>query len=97
VTEKRPAVADIDDLSGYERFLLNALLQLAAEEAGRPLSAAERRALTLTFLEDIQQEKRGRVNAKSRATRFRKQRETQVQDDAGFQWRYPAAKRRNPR
>jgi len=89
VKEKRPAVADTGDLSGYDRFLLNALLVLAAEEAGRHLSAA--------FLEDLQQAKRARVNAKLSATRSRKQRETQVQDDAGFQWRYPSAKRRTPR
>lgn len=95
--EKRPAVADTGDLSEYERFLLHALLELAAEEAGKPLSAAERRALTLTFLEDIQQAKRERVNAKSRATRARKQRGAQLQEDASFQWRQHVTKRRAPR
>jgi len=64
VKEKRAAVADIGDLSEYERFLLNALLELAAEETGKPLRAAARRTLTAAFLKDLQQAKRGRVNAK---------------------------------
>jgi len=96
VKEKRPAVADTGDLSEYDPFLLYALLELAPEEVGKPLSAGERRALTLTFLEDIQQAKRERVNAKSRATRARK-RGVQLQEDASFQWRQHVTKRRAPR
>jgi len=51
--EKRPAATEIDSLSEYERFLLEALLELAAEEAGKPLSAAAKRAVISAFLENL--------------------------------------------
>lgn len=53
MTEKRPFATEIDELSDYERFLLDALLELAAEEAGKPLSAAAKRAITSAFLENL--------------------------------------------
>lgn len=51
--EKRHAATEIDGLSEYERFLLDALLELAAEEAGKPLSAAAKRAVISAFLENL--------------------------------------------
>lgn len=46
------AVTEIDALSVYERFLLDTLLKLAAEEAEKTLSEAVTRALIAASLEN---------------------------------------------
>jgi len=46
VPEKLHNTVNTDDLSEYDRFLLDALLQQAATDAGKTLSVAARREIT---------------------------------------------------
>lgn len=87
--------ADKDALNEYDLFLLDALLQQAGTEAGKPLSLAARRDFTLNFIEERQQVKRGQINAKGKATKSQKKRVLQAQETPDFQWQPPAARRIN--
>jgi len=95
VTEKRPVAVDTEKLNEYDRFLLDALLQQAAKEAGRPLSVAARRELTMTFFEERQQAQRAQINAKGQSTRSRRKRDLEAREAPDFQWQPPAARRTN--
>lgn len=97
MTEKRPVSADTEKLNEYDRFLLDALLQQAAKDAGRPLSVAARRELTRSFLEERQQAQRAQINAKGQSTRSRRKRDPEAHEAPDFQWRPPAARRINRR
>lgn len=95
MTEKRPVAVDTEKLSEYDRFLLDALLQQAARDAGRPLSIAVRRALTLSFFEEHQQTQRAQISAKGQSTRSRRKRDLEAREAPDFQWQPPAARRIN--
>ncbi|MGL5385937.1 MAG: hypothetical protein ACRDCA_08770 [Serratia sp. (in: enterobacteria)] len=97
MTEKRPTTADIEQLSEYDRFLLDALLQQAAKEAGKPLSLASRRELTERFVEEHPQVKKTQSTARRKATMSRKMRDIQAQAKTDFQWQPPATTRRSKR
>lgn len=97
MSEKKQVSVDIKELSEYDRFLLEALLQQATREARKPLSADARHQLILTFFEERHQAKRGQMNAKGLATKSRKQRKTREQATPDFQWRPPEKKRRPTR
>lgn len=97
MTEKRPITVDIEQLSEYDRFLLDALLQQGAQEAGKPLTLTARRELTARFFEEHQQAKNAQSNTRRKATMSRKMRDIQAQAKTDFQWQPPVAKRRNRR
>lgn len=97
MTEKRPVSADTEKLDEYDRFLLDALLQQAEKDAGRPLSVAARRELTRSFFEERQQAQRAQINAKGQSTRSRRKRDLEAREAPDFQWQPPAARRINRR
>lgn len=97
MTEKRPIVVNMNELSDYDRFLLDALLQQAAKEAGKPLSVTARRELTLSFFEERHQAKIAQSATRRKAVMSRKMQIIQAQAKTDFQWQPPAAKRRNGR
>ncbi|TNL00700.1 hypothetical protein CYD30_28680 [Kosakonia cowanii] len=88
---------NIDELSEYDRFLLDALLQQAAKDAGKPLSVNARRELTLSFLEEHHQAKSAQRATRRKAVMSRKMQIIQAQAKSDFQWQPPAARRINRR
>lgn len=97
MTKSLHGIINTDALSEYDRFLLDALLQQAAKDAGRPLSVAARRELTRSFLEERQQAQRTQINAKGQSTRSRRKRDLEAREAPDFQWQPPAARRINRR
>ena len=94
MAEKRPAV-ETKELSEYDRFLLDALLQQAAKDAGKPLSIAAKSKLIQDFLDERQHAQRAQINAKGQSTRSRRKRDLEAREAPDFQWQPPAARRTN--
>jgi len=75
----------LHELSDYDRFVLDALLQQAAEEAGRPLSLIARQKIADDFFEERSQGKKAQMVARRKAT-MRKMKVVQAQAKTDFQW-----------
>lgn len=83
----------MDELDEYDRFLLNALLQQATREAGKPLNQAERQQLTEEFVKEHTQVKSVMKASRRKAARSRKARVLEAQTNTDFQWKPPVPKR----
>lgn len=84
----------LDRLGEYERFLLNALLEQATREAGRPLTSAVRRRITADFIEEHEQGRKTQAEARRKAVASRKVQRTLAQKKTDFQWQPSAPRRR---
>nr|ULG18710.1 hypothetical protein Puna18p_00101 [Serratia proteamaculans] len=89
MTEIRSVTIDNNELSEYDRFLLDALFQQAARAAGKPLSIIAKSKLILSFFEERQQAKRTQINSKKQSTKSRRRRDILASAPPDFRWKPP--------
>lgn len=86
----------IDELDEYNRFLLQALILQAEEDAGKPLTLIAKQKIADDFFKERQLKRKNRVEAGRKPKISRKVSEywAQSQEKKDFQWKQPVSLRR---
>ncbi|HGB0710888.1 TPA: hypothetical protein ACIT4J_004287 [Salmonella enterica subsp. enterica serovar Typhimurium] len=83
----------IEELDEYEQYLLTALLQKAAADAGKKLNLNECRAVAAEFFASRLSARKTQAGNRRSATMSRKMRDIRAQEKSDFHWK-PARPRR---